>query len=372
MAVNIQVGLPAYNKSPPPAKEPPQALYPTKLQLEDGSTAWVSLPQPDKLHLSGNLLPSHFKNAHLSTESYASSLMDALAAGQAGPVKGTKLYGKVYKSVQVGFGSAEEPVYFEISKAKTESAAVHRLEIQLNPRALGEEGIYDLLDRLHAATGQTLKVGAFLAGSAVKRLDVAVDVIGLAVPELLLGTAPAEKLVHYHGPAGVLETVSLFKKPKGGKGLGQLMVQAYDKRRERLQKGEAPPFGLAEVTRVEVTKTRFGPKKFTLLSLPSVTSPLAKVKVGTVRGASPDGSARWFNYVEARRGSGAVRAAKVLNLSSQQAALYASRYENPPVDVFDGGVIWSLWSAGLAATGTNYLVEAAEQMSSGVPLPPDN
>jgi hypothetical protein len=371
MAVKVQVGLPAYNKSPLPAKEPPQALFPLKLNLHADRTVWVSLPQPDKLHLSGDLLPEHFKNVHLEVGSYAPSLMDALAAGQAGPVQHTKFYGQLYKSVQVGFGSAEEPVYFTVSKSSGTSPAAHRLQVQLNPRALSQEGVYELLARLHVATANTFKVGAFLAGCVISRLDVAVDVVGLSVPEILIGAGPAGKLSHYLGADGVLETVSLFKKPKGGKKLGQLLVQAYDKRRERLQQGHEPPFNPAEVTRVEVSKSNFGPQKFQLQSLPTMVNPLAQIALGTVHQASPDGSTTWLRYVEARRGSGPARAAKVLHLSPQQAALYAACFSHPPPDVIDGKHIWQFWKTGLAATGTNYLIEAAAQMSAGVPHPAD-
>lgn len=372
MAVNIQVGLPAYNKPPLPDKEPSQTLYPIKLTVTDGHQAWVSVPQPDKLHLTGDVLPEHFTKLDLKPDEYGPSLMDALAAEQAGPVFGTHLQGKIYRAVQVGFGTAETPVFFKLMNAKTASPAVHRLSMHLNPRALGQEGLYELLDRLHKASGYSFKVGAFLAQARINRLDVAVDIIGLGVPELLVSAKTSAKHVHYYGSDGVLETVAIHKKQALGKGgLGPLLVMAYDKRRERLTQGEKPPFGPAEVTRVEITKTRFGPKAFGLAAVPDLTNPFVTVRVGSVRAAGSKNSWQWLRYVEARRGAGPSRAAFVLNLKPKTATEFAGRYADHPSDVLDMTTLWQHWASGIAATGLNYLVEAAEQLSAGVPFPPD-
>jgi hypothetical protein len=375
MAVNVQVGLPVYNKSPPPTKEPPKSLFPIKVLLGDDRQVWVSAPQPDKLHLIGDLLPNHFTAPAVSAEHLGPSLMDALAAEQVGPVLGTKLSGKIYRAVQVGFGSAETPVYFQLKNAMAQSPASHRLLIQLNPRALGQEGLYELLDKLHKGSGQKFKVGAFLAEARINRLDVAVDCIGIGVPEILISATSAGKHVQYYGVDGVLETVAIHKKQKpvagATRGLGALLVMAYDKRRERISAGEQPPFAPAEVTRIEVSKTRFGPKPFRLKTLSKLGNALAHVKVGTVQAAAPHGGTAWFKYVEARRGGGPDRAAVVLNLTPANAAVLAASYEQHPSDLINTKAVWKHWTAGIAATGTNYLIEAADQGSSGVPLPPE-
>jgi hypothetical protein len=61
----------------------------------------------------------------------------------------------------------------------------------------------------------------------------------------------------------------------------------------------------------------------------------------------------------------------VNNLASTVAADFSKRYENHPSDVIDPKTIWSGWQAGIESTGMNYIIEAAEQLSAGVPLPPE-
>ncbi len=380
MAIKIKIGSPTYNKPPAPDKQPSKTLYPTILKIGKEHQAWVSVPQPDKLHLIGDVLPEHFAKTGFDIQNYGPSITEALASGLAGKVLHTRMQGTVYRQVQVEISPGTSPAFFQLEYATKGSPAVHSLEIQLNPKNLGEEGIFNLLTILHSVTAPSWKVGAFLATARVKRLDIAVDLIGLSVPDLIITAADHGKSVHYYGADGVLETVYLHKPHKfdpDGKlpkkamkhPLGDVLVMVYDKTREQISKGLAPPFGPAPVTRVEVTKQRFGSVQFQLPKLRTMNNPLAGLKVGLVRSAGPPDSWMWLQYIEARRGGGPARAAHVLRLSPGEASTFEEHYAAHPSDVIKVKTAWKLWHVGIRETGLLYLIEAAEQKSEAVPFP---
>lgn len=376
MAVIITSGPPSYNKGAKPSKIPPKEVYPTHKFVE-GHEIWVSVPRPDKLHLIGDLLPEHFGNPSEKDE-LGPLLMAALASGAVAKVLDTTFTGKIYFRVQIGVPPKEAPVFFELRKAPAHSPAAHQLIVQFNPARLGQEGVFELLDRLNKFTPHKLNVGKFLAGARVSRLDIAVDLVGLAVCDVIASVGPAGKEVHYLSDE--LETVSFHRKLKfdqsgqlSAKGklnpLGELLVSVYDKRRQQIAMGEPPPFGNADVTRVELSKRRFGNKPFSITSLPNLKNPLGKIKVGLVQSAGPEGSWKWLRYIEARRGGGHEKAVEVNQLSLPTAKDFAQRYTEHPADVIAGKEIWAGWQQGIEATGLNYMIEAAEQLSAGVPLP---
>ena len=378
MSVIVTIGSPSYNKGAPPAKTPPTKIYPTHKSIGEYEF-WVSVPRPDKLHLIGDLLPEHFSSPPALDE-LGPGLMSALASGAIGKIVDTKFTGKFYPQVQITIPPEHAPVFFELKKSAAVSPAAHRLTMQLNPARLGQAGIFELLDRLSKFIPGKFHVGKFLASARISRLDVAVDIVGVAVTDLVISAGPSGKEVHYLG--GELETINIHRKLKldeagqlSAKGkanpLGDLLISVYDKRRQQIAMGQVPPFGDANVTRVELSKRRFGNKTAFLSGLPQLKNPLAKVRVGLVQSAGPKGSWRWLQYVEARRGGGHQRAVSVNHLPQSTADEFAVRYGKHPADVIDGTKIWTGWHRGIEATGLHYMIEAADQLSMGVPLPDD-
>jgi|CXWL01.1.fsa_nt_gi hypothetical protein len=382
MAVKIISGPPAYNKPPAPDKIPPKNIYPFPPMIMEETQVWVSVPQPDKLHIVGPLLPEHFAEFYKphGPEDYGPMIMSALASGGAGKVL-KSFYEKntgIFKTVQIAVGSTGEPVFFKQGFVKK----VHSLTIHANPRALGQEGIFELLDRLHNATKGAFKVGAFLATARISRLDIAVDVVGLRVADLLVSAKGEGKRAHYYGKGGELETINVHLVHKPGKTgkptpkmkrtpMNDLLVMVYDKRSERIAKGHPPPFGEAPVTRIEVPKIQFGNKAFGFSSLLTWSNPIAGIRVGLIRCAIGEPTVDWLRYAEARRGGGPTRAASVCALTPLEAEELEQLYIGHKSDVLDVKSIWKSWPTGISHSGLSYLIEAAEQKSDGVPFPPE-
>lgn len=382
MGVRFRFGKgPPSNKPPPPEPPPHPSRYPIQLQDNDGEPFWVSLPQPDMISLVGEVRHEHFNDSckSISLEELAPSLTSWLsAAGASDPLvkigkTGFIKKSGVYRSVVWLFGT-EKPVAINFSFGSSPLQDVaHWFRIEFNPMKLGQEGIYDLVESLHEASGKTFRVGKFLKSSRVTRIDVAVDIIGLSVPEIIL-TAKAEgKRVHYHGSDGVLETVYVHKKSPKPKNedakpsrsrLGPQIVSVYDKRREIISSGGVPDFDGCAITRVEVRKTRFGNVKVQLVLLDKLKDPLLDIGVGQVRSASPDGGWQWLEYVEMRRGSGHDWACKLMNLSVKDGDQLQKTFKNHPKDVLTPAAVWPFWSQGLEVTGLRFLMDAAEAESA--------
>jgi hypothetical protein len=389
MAVKIQIGLPTYNKPPAPDKIPPKSIYPDPPMDMEGTQVWISIPQPDKLHISGRLLPEHFSDSYQpeDTLEYGPMIMHCLASGQAGKVLHSRMYkantdDAYYGEVQLAIGQNNEPVFFKLGWYPKSKPPIRMLTIHANPRALGEEGVFELINRLHVVTQKRLRVGAFLASATISRLDVAVDVVGLAVPELMVSAVGEGKRVQFYAKGGELETVNVHLAHNLGKDgkppakqkkspLNDLLVKIYDKRAERINQGFPPPFGPAPVTRIEVEKDRFGNKTFGLQSLKAWKNPLIGIRVGRIRSAVGKPPVKWLEYAEARRGGGPQRAASICGFDASAAKAYEKIYQSHGSDVLDVKKIWQGWVAGINSTGLNYLIEAAEQKSSGVPYPPE-
>jgi len=382
MAIKVTVGPPVYNKAPKPSKIPLPSLFPTKLLLPNGDQAFISIPIPDKLYFAGEVLPKHFSQNDLMIEEFAPSLMSALASGLVGDVKKTVKSGKTYRVVQLLVGPNAAPVWFELKNAAKGSKAVHRLIVQLNPNRMSEEGTFDLLHLLHHQTGLGFKVGEYLADARISRIDIAVDVLGVRVSDLLASVENAGKEVLYKGADGSLETMAIHRKQKvGGSGelsptaqlrpLGDQLLKVYDKRRELISKNIPPPYGEAPLTRIEVSKRRFGNMPCKFVNLANLKNPFVRSKVGLIMSADPSRRWSWIQYVDAVRASGPDRAAFVCDLKSDTRKEFEMLLAQHPSDILDASEIWLHWEAALARAGLQYMIEAAEQLSAGVPLPLD-
>lgn len=382
MAFRLRQGeRPPSNKAPAPVPPPHKSRYPIQGCDIDQNPFWVSVPQPDMLSLVGLVRPDCFIGglSDHSISGLAPSVMKALsAAGASHPslvqIGPTKFYvsSGTYTSVTWRFGQDQCAINFTTGKQETPDAS-HWLRIELNPRKLGPAGICDLLDTIHAATGKRFRVGTFLNGCHVTRVDVAVDVVGLSVREMIVTGKNTGKRVHYHGVDGGLESLYLHRKVQtntsnevkpSSRKLGVLIARVYDRRREMIASGLEPDFGQSDVTRVEIVKTKFGNKKRPLTDLAGLKNPFADLFVGQATTASPGNLWSWLEYVELRRSVPHLQAAEMLGLSANEAKVWELAHLNHPRDVLESAEIWSHWNDGLSFTGTDILIGAATAKSA--------
>lgn len=382
MSVRLRTGKrPPSNKPPPPDPPPHSYRYPIKLQDADGYPFWVSIPQPDMISLVGTVRYEHFKSLPSGTPLDELALLVTNTLSSAGATNSQVTVGNtgfnkgsgVYRSVSWHFGEGAAAINFSIGQSKDADAA-HWLRIEFNPRKLGAKGIFDLVDAIHDATGQRFLVGKFLSSCRVTRIDIAVDVIGLSVPELIVTAKSEAKRVHYYGSDGCLESVYLHKKtstaktsePKpSSRKLGTQIARIYDRRRELISSNKQPDYGLVPMTRIEVMKKHFGNKPFELLSLFHLKNPLKDIFVGLATSAAPENQWAWLEYVELRRGGGHDWAGRLMSLSDTEEQAYADAYRKHPRDVLLSDAVWERWLQGIQSTGLDFMMQAAAASSAG-------
>lgn len=381
MSLRLRMGKrPPSNKPPPPDPAPHPYRYPIKLQDADGYPFWVSIPQPDMISLVGSVRYEHFKSLPPAIQLDELALLVTNTLSSAGPTNPAVTIGKtgynkgsgVYRSVPWLFGEDAAAINFSIGKSNDADAA-HWLRIEFNPRKLGAKGIFDLVDAIHDATGQRFLVGKFLSSCRITRLDIAVDVIGLSVPELIVTAKGEAKRVHYYGSDGCLESLYLHKKtstaktsePKpSSRKLGTQIARVYDRRRELISSNKQPDYGLVPITRIEVMKKHFGNKPFELLSLFNLKNPLKDIFVGLATSAAPENQWAWLEYVELRRGGGHDWACRLMSLSETDEQAYADAYRKHPRDVLLSDTIWERWKQGVQSTGLDFMIHAATAESA--------
>lgn len=375
MPIKWFTGSPASNKPPKPEPTPDQKKFPTLLNVA-GRHVWVSHPIPDRLAVIGDLLPSQFPAGFGSKAigEFASLVMMKLASGSLWPITQTKFSGSVYTTVVLRHPETGSAINFKTAKSKS-SDAVHSLRIEFNPTRLGYSATLDLLDGLNHVTNG-FKVGAFLSTAKVTRLDIAVDFLGVAVPELILSAKTQGKRAHYYGADGLLESVYVHKaKPKIHPGappkttlrapLGSLIIKMYDKARERQAFGLPRPFGAAPMTRVEIERRRFGNKPFKVSDLPTLSNPFAVAKLAHWSAANPGVSPwEWLQYLECRKAGGPNWSAELLGLNAAEQSVFETALAKHPNTLLNPGVIWGSWPEGLEQSGLGLLVEAADHFSS--------
>jgi hypothetical protein len=264
------------NKPPAPEPIPSKELFPTHFTLKDGREIWVSVPQPDRLSL---VIPisQYVYGKKVSPDVPVPAFMDDLWAYLINPDFPGEVVGKPFindsglRTVALSLGTRTSRVQFQRINHKKHGKSC--LRIEMNPRKLGPSGFKDLIKVLSSA-GKQFDVACLMAAAKVTRYDIAVDVVGAQVAEIIAIHKPEGKRSLYVGNDGVLETVYIHKKkspPKAieydeygelikkpmhsSKPAGSVALAVYDRLRERKALGwPGGPFGDAPVSRIEVVK----------------------------------------------------------------------------------------------------------------------
>jgi len=370
MPVKLTLGGPASNKPPSPEPEPSEDHYPQKLTLNDGRVAWVSLPWPDKLSLVGTIYPEDFnppKGSHAEIDhELISTIGSFLATDMQGAWKLTKST-KGYRTVVLTMGDDDATVRFDFTKIKGE----WRLRLELNPRRLGKTGADAFCQFLDYYAPNDFALARFLSKAHLTRIDVATDIVGIPIFDLLVTVENQGKRATYTGEDGQLETIYVFrrKSPKTPSDTTKTtasklkaMVMAYDKVRELASRNLPPPFGPAPVTRVEVVKQHFGSIKVRLSELQSLANPLSNVRVGYAHNTKI-GGATWGGYVGLRRTIPAMEAGRLIGLGAKTAGAFEAAMQDHPSDLMVHETLWTGWKSALAETGLGQIIDHIEKLA---------
>ena len=265
-----------------PKPKPPYETFPTKHTMKDGRGIWVSVPLPDRLSLVITISSDIYGEkapANLPISEWVKATGNYLQ----GEPFNTQCLGTQYfptkqwfKHVTLAMGKRGSSVRFQFDEKTKKIPALFRLDF--NPRKLGRKGFSKLVSILSDPSGP-FKFKPFIEQARVTRIDVAVDLVGVQVSELLVRHKKQGVRSYYVGKDGVLETLYVHRGKTKAKPSGNVALMAYDRRKERVSKGKSPPFGLADVTRIEITKLPKKPHNY-LQKLASFADPFAEISVG--------------------------------------------------------------------------------------------
>lgn len=353
----------SYNKGQAkPKPKPSYELFTTVMELSNGWTARVSIPQPDKLKLIINISEEIYgANATLGL-SVAKWVEHTGHYLKAEPCNSQHLGNRYfhipepwYNYVELGMGKREAKVRFDFKRENKNTPP--QMWLTMNPRKLGPAGFKTLVAILSDLKGP-FSIKPILQLARVTLLDVAVDIVGLQTSDLVIHHPTIGKRQHFIGSDYVLETVYLHRKAYKSKPAGNVFVKVYDRRRERIAAGKNPPFGNADVTRVEVTKQPKKPHN-SLADIHAFSDPFKGLRVGFV-GDQCQLSRDWVKYHTLTRTIKPLKAAQILGLSVAQEAALNDALKVTEKPILAGGLNWVGWGEGLKRTGLQLLLEAAK------------
>jgi hypothetical protein len=273
-----------------------------------------------------------------------------------------------WKFITLRMGSRSSYVRFEWLNDKKFGT---RLRIELNPRKLRPEG-FQQLSKVLDWKGGPFQLAALLDHAKLTRLDIAVDVVGAAVSEILINHKDQGKRSMYIGSDGLLETLfvhrrmlpqkqkydssgSLKKLKHRSRPYGAVLVKAYDRVRERKSLNMDGPFGECPVTRIEMVLARFT-KWAPLKKLSLMDDRFEKIRAGMADSQTPFPNTHWRNYVSLRRSLTHQQACDTMGLQKKSADKFLVAYDvlNPNIIAKDSN--WSGWAAGLKYVGLSDFV----------------
>ena len=260
-----------------------------------------------------------------------------------------------YGHVTLGMGDRDTSVRFEFSDEKTKTPAQLRLE--MNPRKLGPKGFKTLLAILNDPHGP-FAGKAILQCARVTRIDIAIDLEGVQVDEVVAFHDSEQKRSMYIGTDGVIETLYIHGKSNKAKPAGKVLVSIYDRSKERIRKGKPPPFGQSPVTRIEVTRNLKAPYN-SLSKVAGLGDPFGSIRVGYLMAQGMKPENWWSEYVGLRRTKSHSSSVALLGLDKATAAKFADGYLVPIPNLVSDGTTWQGWEQGLKVTGMQLLLKAA-------------
>ncbi|MCW2363868.1 MULTISPECIES: hypothetical protein [Sphingobium] len=379
MPVNIAGDDVSPLTSPPaPIPIPDKPLFHEKT-LSDGRQIWVSAPQPDRLSfvipLSKYVYAKHIPK-ETSVPDFVGLVVEQLTNPKTTNVDlvGKSKYanqGQDWRATTLSMGKRESRVHFSYYKHKTLGIS---LRVEMNPRKLGPLGFKHLVQLL----APLFDMKGMAEAARVTRLDIAIDVVGVHVSEVIARHKKEGKRSLYMGNDGRLETINIHRKRPAFKQkfdeLGEpikafhpsqpaekVLVRIYDRMRERTAIGQAPPFGDAPITRIEIVKDRF--KKTHLASLAGLPDPLAEVRVGYGPSQTSGSHSRWHRYWHLARSLTPEEAGALLVLPKGLGQRFWKSSQVPTADLSAPETSWEGWHTGLKSTGLSLLLPSGSLQS---------
>lgn len=296
------------------SNQPPAPLdkseFPFSFNLGD-KTCSVSAPFLDQIVLISPIGPSDVaQDAALSLADPEMHLKELMAVARGGLRSfdfgiSYKKRSRIpqYVTGDAILGTPGSPVVIGLSTRPDESKSTYRLRLEFNPNSLGSVGLRQLEEAfddlfINKAASASLPIISFdklLARTNRSRMDVAVDIVGVPVGDLIVRHNKPGKWSFYSSEDGAHETVTKWTAPRVAKPRPRLRV--YDKRQEQLDRGLEPRFGAIPHTRVELRI--YGTGRAPLIRLPQLSNPFRGLSLGYTPLAGGGETPLWRLFVAA-------------------------------------------------------------------------
>lgn len=334
-------------------------VYPTLKTYDDGFAVRISRPIPDRIALMVPL-GTEFIDEPLTKEEHVEwikQLMSNLKNSDVG-LAGAKAGGvKKWTDAALTVGPQKTTVHVKAYPPVKKGKSDWRLRIEFRPIGLGPDGVAALSDVVASASFQQLKLAEARAATRITRLDTACDFLGVDPLHLAVRTELVSKTTHYLGADGALETEYGFtlKKKGDGRVLGVPVYCLYDKRRQLLDAGLAPPHGSTSVTRIE-RRQRWKNNAPLLSEIAALPCAFDGMRLAYLRENAPKPISGWVRYAYLRRSVSAAQCRELIGLPDAAANVMESNYLGLPFNAFDPTEWWSCWVDSLIDCGLDQLL----------------
>ena len=219
--------------------------------------------------------------------------------------------------------------------------AKHTFRIEMNPAKLGRNGLKIFREQFHEFMFTAISFPQVIEVAKVTRLDLAVDVIGVQIGELLLELRKPGKWHAYHAEDGLMETIYLGIKSKSNS-----TRWAYDKLKQLEETGATPLHGTADHTRIEARCKTMR----TVMELQKLNNPLSKLRVLFPSvGKPPEEPHHWRLFVDSCRHRGIANALALIPKPVREA--YAVTLEGTMKHIWRSDKLWETWPDVIASSG---------------------
>ena len=218
----------------------------------------------------------------------------------------------------------------------------HNLRLEFNPRALGGPGMDFLKYEIEALQVGGLNFQDIATNGKITRVDVAVDLIGIGIHDLIFRCSEGGKSHCYFSEAGQLET-GYFGLKDSNKNCPWV---AYDKKQQLLELQEELPYGGNSYTRIEYHSKL----NIKLASLPAMKNPFCFFSVAYAK--TPNGTPThvWQHFLDSCRHRGVDRALELMPPGPRK-ALYSETLNLSHEAFWKPAVIWAAWPEAVFTSG---------------------
>lgn len=302
----------------------------------------VLIPKIDRLSFTYDIHPKHYA-------AVISNMLHWMDCGDG--LKSAPAYKSRYKNVFVfTFPGNGAMVRIEIDP-KSKATPIPFMRFEFNPAVLGPTGIGCFRDQVYGVLVDQYPWEAIAHGCRVTRLDIAIDLLGVQVKDLIIAKQDkksAYKRRAYFSASGALETLyPVFRKE------GQLApLCVCNKAQELSDAGASPIYGGIPHARIEARLNGQNLHGKALTALHTIKNPFLGLEVidPTNPISPPEAAHAWSYFLDSCRARGKDGALKMLPTDDLR-DVYDEALATADRKLWSPEKIWKRWPGALQSSG---------------------